>query len=153
MKIIIKRFETLTNEELYEILKVRVSVFVVEQKCYYQEIDDKDKYAFHMMLMDESRLIAYLRVLDPGIYTEDASIGRVLTVERGLGYGEQILKAGINLACTQFPNKHIRIEAQSYAKDFYAKAGFIQVSDEFLEDGIPHIKMVLKCTSQEISCA
>ena len=67
MRIIIKRFEALTNEELYEILKIRVAVFVVEQKCPYQEIDDKDKYAFHVMLMDGSEMLAYLRVLEAGV--------------------------------------------------------------------------------------
>ena len=150
MKIIVKSFESLTNEELYEILKIRVSVFVVEQKCPYQEIDDKDKNALHVMLMDESQILAYLRVLEAGVSFEHVSIGRVLSIKRHSGHGRIILKEGIRIAFEELKAKEIWIEAQSYAKDFYTNEGFRQTSDEFMEDGIPHIQMVLRSSYKEL---
>ena len=150
MRIIIKRFEALTNEELYEILKIRVAVFVVEQKCPYQEIDDKDKYAFHVMLMDGSEMLAYLRVLEAGVSFEHVSIGRVLSIKRHLGHGRILLKEGIRIAFEELKAEEIWIEAQSYAKEFYANEGFKQTSDEFMEDGIPHVRMVLKSSYKEL---
>lgn len=144
MKLVIKKFEELTLEELYEILQVRVSVFVVEQQCPYQELDGKDIGAYHIMLKDESGIKAYLRVLDRGVSFDDVSIGRVLTTERGAGLGDRILKEGIKAAKEKLNANKITIEAQSYAKKFYEKSGFKQISDEFLEDNIPHIIMTLE---------
>lgn len=144
MNLIIKRFEELSADELYEILKVRVEVFVVEQKCAYQDVDNKDRYAYHVYLKDETGIKAYLRVIDKGVSFEEVSIGRVLTLERGCGLGARILLEGIKVAKEKMNAHRIKIEAQSYAKAFYEKAGFIQVSGEFLEDGIPHIQMILE---------
>ena len=144
MEFIIKRFEELTLYELYEILKVRVSVFVVEQECTYQEVDEKDKNAYHVFIKDNEVIKAYLRVLDKGISFDEVSIGRVLTTERGIGLGDKILEKGIEVAKEKMNADKIRIEAQCYAKGFYERFGFKQVSDEFLEDGIPHIEMLLE---------
>jgi len=144
MDLVIKRFDELSAEELYEILKVRVQVFVVEQHCAYQEIDDKDKYSYHVFLKDDIGIKAYLRVIDKGVAFEDVSIGRVLTLIRGNGLGKKILLEGIKVAKEKMNADRIKIEAQSYAKGFYEKFGFKQVSEEFLEDGIPHVQMVLE---------
>ena len=144
MDLVVKRFEELSVEELYEILRVRVAVFVVEQHCAYQEIDGKDKSSYHVFLRDDTGIQAYLRVIDKGVSFEEVSIGRVLTVKRGCGLGGWILSEGIRVAKEEMRADRIRIEAQSYAKGFYEKAGFRQVSEEFLEDGIPHIQMVLE---------
>lgn len=148
MDLVVKRFDELSVEEIYKILQVRVEVFVVEQNCVYQEIDDKDKYSYHVFLKDDTGIKAYLRVIDKGISFEDVSIGRVLTLKRGCGLGNIILLEGIKVAKEKMNADRIKIEAQSYAKEFYEKAGFKQVSEEFLEDGIPHIQMVIEFISE-----
>jgi ElaA protein len=144
MRIIAKRFKELTLDELYAILKNRVDVFVVEQQCPYPEIDGKDKQAWHVMLMEGNEILAYLRVLEAGVSFDHVSIGRVLSIKRRSGHGRILLKEGIRIAFEELEAKEIWIEAQSYAKDFYANEGFRQTSEEFLEDGIPHIRMVLE---------
>lgn len=145
MELIVKRFEELTVEELYEILKIRVSVFVVEQNCLYQEIDDRDKQSFHVYLKDDDGIQAYLRVVDKGVSFDEVSIGRVIAVKRRCGLGSKILSEGIKVAKDKLKAATIKIEAQSYAKGLYEKQGFSQVSEEFLEDGIPHVLMILDC--------
>ncbi len=144
MDLVIKRFEELTVEELYEILKARAEVFVVEQNCAYQDIDNKDKHAYHVYYKDETGIQAYLRVIKKGISFEEVSIGRVLTIKRGCGLGKKLMLEGIKVAKEKMNADRIRIGAQCYAKAFYEKVGFRQVSDEFLEDGIPHIQMLLE---------
>ena len=151
MDLVVKRFEELSVEEIYKILQVRVEVFVVEQNCVYHEIDDKDKYSYHVFLKDDTGIKAYLRVIDKGVSFEDVSIGRVLTLKRGCGLGNIILLEGIKVAKEKMNANRIKIEAQSYAKEFYEKAGFKQVSEEFLEDGIPHIQMVLDQIPERIN--
>ena len=139
MQCIVKSFNELTLEELYEILKVRVNVFVVEQSCPYSELDDIDKAAYHVYIKDEDGIAAYLRV-----YKDNAvRIGRVLSLKRRQGLGTLVLKKGIQVAKEVYSADKIRLEAQVYAKELYEKLGFIQTSEEFLEDGIPHIKMEL----------
>jgi ElaA protein len=144
MDLVVKRFEELSVEELYKILQIRVAVFVVEQNCAYQEIDDKDRYSYHVFLKDDAGIKAYLRVIDKGVSFEEVSIGRVLTLKRGCGLGNRILLEGIKVAKERMNADKIKIEAQSYAKEFYIRSGFKQVSEEFLEDGIPHIQMILE---------
>ena len=144
MKIRIKHYNDLSRDELYAILKARVDVFVVEQNCAYPEIDDKDKHGWHVMLMDGDALVAYLRVLEAGVSFEHVSIGRVLSLKRHSGYGRIALKEGIRIAFEALKAEEIWIEDQSYARAFYANEGFRQVSDEFLEDGIPHVQMILE---------
>lgn len=144
MDLVVKRFEELSTPELYELLRVRVAVFVVEQSCPYQEVDGRDAHSYHVYLKDESGVAAYLRVVDKEDSPGEVSIGRVLTVRRGLGLGSRILAEGIRVAKECLGADQIKIEAQTYARAFYEKAGFRQTSEEFLEDGIPHIRMVLK---------
>lgn len=140
----VKAFEALTVHELYEILKLRVNVFVVEQHCPYPEIDGQDADALHVWLEDQGEIAAYLRVLTHGIPGE-AWLGRVISVRRRAGLGTQLLREGMRLAKEYFHAQVIRVEAQTYAKPFYEGVGFRQTSEEFLEDGIPHIEMALKC--------
>ena len=148
MQLHIKRFEELTVDELYAILKLRVDVFVVEQTCPYPELDDKDQGAYHVFLTDEKGIQAYLRVLDRGVSFDDVSIGRVISRKRRQGLGTQIVSEGIALAQQRFHAERIVIEAQTYARKLYENLGFVQTSDEFLEDGIPHIQMTLNCTKK-----
>ncbi len=136
-----KHFSELTTEELFDIYKLRVSVFVVEQNCPYQEVDSADKTAYHIWLKEDGELLAYLRVLPRGVVREEVSLGRVIAVRRRCGLGSRILAAGIRTAVERFGADCIVIEAQTYAQGLYEKAGFVQTSEEFLEDGIPHIQM------------
>ena len=144
MELVIKHFDELSTQELFEIFKLRVSVFVVEQNCPYQEVDDADKKAYHVYLKDETGIQAYLRVLPKGVTFDEISIGRVIAVKRRCGLGSLILSEGIKVAKERLGAESIAIEAQVYARKLYEKAGFVQSSSEFLEDGIPHIKMTLQ---------
>lgn len=143
MKVVVKNFEELSTEELYTVLKLRVSIFVVEQNCPYMELDDLDQGAIHVWLEEDGIIKAYLRVLDKGTESEYVSIGRVLAAERRKGFGTTILKAGIQVARERLGAEKIYLEAQTYARGLYEKQGFRQISGEFLLDGIPHIRMLL----------
>ena len=147
MQLYRKRFQELTTEELYSMLKLRVAVFVVEQNCPYMELDDCDRNAIHIWLEDEDGIQAYLRVMDRGVENEYVSIGRVLSVKRRQGLGSRILSEGIRAAEDFFHADHIYLESQVYAKGLYERQGFRQISGEFLLDGIPHVKMLLDVTS------
>ncbi len=144
MKLQTKHFKDLTTEELYALLRLRVSVFVVEQNCPYMELDNLDQEALHVWLEDEDGIAAYLRVLDRGAESEYVSIGRVISVKRRCGLGTRVLTEGIKTAMEIFDADKIYLEAQTYAKRLYEKQGFKQISDEFLLDGIPHVKMILE---------
>lgn len=141
MELICKHFTQLTRDELFQIYKLRVAVFIVEQQCAYPEIDDADQAAWHLWLQDRDGIAAYLRVLPPGTIFDTASIGRVIAVKRRQGLGSRIVAAGIRAAQERFGAQTITIEAQTYARELYQRAGFVQTSEEFLEDGIPHIRM------------
>ncbi len=140
----VKHFYELTRDELYGILKLRVSVFVVEQQCPYQEADNLDQDAIHVWFEDEDGIEAYLRILDRGVENENVAIGRVIAVKRRCGLGSRILEEGIRAAKEMLGADKIYVEAQSYAREFYEKQGFRQISDEFLLDGIPHVRMILE---------
>ena len=142
MKVYVKRYGELTKDELYAFVRLRIAVFVVEQNCPYMELDSRDQAAVHVWLEDDEGIEAYLRVMDRGVESEHVSIGRVIAVKRRSGIGTQVLSEGIRVAKEYFDADQIYLEAQVYAKSFYEKSGFRQVSDEFLEDGIPHIKMI-----------
>lgn len=142
MELIVKHFDDLRIDELFAIYKLRVSIFVVEQGCPYQEVDDADRTAYHVWLQDEGDIQAYLRVLPAGAAFDEVSIGRVIAAKRRCGLGSRILRAGIQVAKEKCSASRIRIEAQVYAQKLYEKAGFVQVSKEFLEDGIPHVQML-----------
>ena len=141
MELVCKRFAELTTDELYDILRLRVDVFVVEQQCPYPEIDGLDRRAWHVFLRDGDGIEAYLRVLEPGAAFPDAGIGRVIARQRRRGLGTRILAAGLDVARERLHAPRVTLEAQVYARALYEKAGFHAVSAEFLEDGIPHIRM------------
>ena len=136
-----KSFQELTVDELYELLRVRSAVFVVEQNCVYQDLDGDDQQSIHLWLTVEYNIVALARVCPADTHMKEISIGRVITTERGKGYGKQIMLHAINAAIEHFNAKLIDIEAQEYAKGFYESVGFKQSSDIFMLDGIPHIKM------------
>ena len=136
-----KTFQELTTDELYELLKVRSEVFVVEQNCVYQDMDDDDQRSIHLWLTMADKLVALARVCPAGTHMKEISIGRVITTERSKGYGKQIMLHAIDVAIEHFGATLIDIEAQEYAKGFYEGVGFKQSSETFILDGIPHIKM------------
>ena len=139
-----KSFQELTVDELYELLRVRSEVFVVEQDCVYQDMDGDDQKAIHLWLPLEGKIVALARVCPAGTHMQEVSIGRVITTERGKGYGKQIMLYAIEAAKKHFDAKQIDIEAQEYAKGFYESVGFKQSSKTFMLDGIPHIRMTLR---------
>lgn len=140
----VKRFEELTTLELYKILRLRAEVFVVEQDCVYQDVDNKDQKALHVIGYKDKEVVAYTRIFDAGDYFEKASIGRVVVLEkeRKYGYGHHLIKESIDAIEKHFNTKDIKISAQTYLKKFYETHGFQQVGVEYLEDGIPHIGMI-----------
>lgn len=140
----VKTFDELTLDELYEIMKLRVDVFVAEQKCPYAELDGRDKSALHVFLRDEDGIQAYLRVMDAGVCGPHVALGRVVARQRHRGLGSRVLKEGIRAARARFGSGPIQLEAQVYARAFYEKQGFRAVSGVFDEDGIPHIRMLLE---------
>ena len=136
-----KLFSELTVNDLYELLRVRSEVFVVEQNCVYQDLDYDDQASIHLWLTVDGKVVALARVCPAGTHMKEISIGRVITTVRGKGYGKQIMLHAIDAAVEHFDAKVIDIEAQEYAKGFYETVGFKQSSDTFMLDGIPHIRM------------
>lgn len=141
MKLVCKFFDELTTQELYELLRVRCAVFVVEQNCTYQDLDGRDQSCMHVYLEENGKIIAYLRAFDKAGEPGTVQLGRVLTMERSRGYGAMILNEGIRLCRERMQAEHICLEAQCYAVGYYEKAGFRICSEEFLDDGIPHVWM------------
>lgn len=146
MNITIKTFQELTTSELYELLQLRSEVFVVEQDCVYQDIDGKDLKALHVLGAKEGKIIAYTRLFNSGEYFDTPSIGRVVVKEseRKYGYGHDLIKASIQAIVDNYNETTITISAQTYLQKFYESHGFKQVGEGYLEDGIPHIRMVRK---------
>lgn len=144
MDIKIKTFEELNLHELYELLRLRSEVFVVEQDCVYQDIDGKDEKALHVLGYEGAGLVAYTRVFLPGIYFAEAAIGRVVVREssRKNKYGHEILKASIKAIEEHYHTQKIKLSAQTYLTKFYESHGFEQTGEGYLEDGIPHIAMI-----------
>ncbi len=145
MKYIVKSFNELSLQELYNILKLRSEVFVVEQDCVYQDIDGKDQKALHVLGVKDGNLIAYTRLFKPNDYFKEASIGRVVVdkEERQFGYGHSLIKFSIKRLKEAYNTTAIKIGAQSYLKKFYESHGFIKIGEAYIEDGIPHIHMIL----------
>lgn len=140
----IETFDNLSTQQLYQILRLRAQVFIVEQNCVYQDIDNKDQKALHILGFKNDKLIAYTRIFKPLDYFEHASIGRVVVAleERKFGYGHLIMKHTILAVESYFNETTIKISAQSYLQNFYESHGFKQVGEPYLEDGIPHIAMI-----------
>ena len=139
-------FTLLTSEDLYEIIQLREKIFVVEQSCAYLDCDGRDISSYHLCGILDDKLIAYSRLNPAGVsYNNFASIGRILVAEeyRGKGYGREIVINAIHQCHELFPDHKIKISAQSYLKEFYQTFGFSATGDEYLEDGIPHLGMIL----------
>ena len=144
MDFVIKKFEALTPAELYAILRLRSEVFVVEQNCVFLDMDNKDQQCWHLMAWEKDRLVAYTRLVPPGISYTEASIGRVVSSPsvRQQGAGKIIMQKSIEEIYKLFEQGAIRIGAQLYLRSFYESFGFIQCSDIYDEDGIDHIEML-----------
>jgi len=143
----IKTFAQLSTAQLHDIYQLRMAVFVVEQTCYYQDVDglDKEPQTRHLMFWQEHDLAAYARILAPGTsYSGYASIGRIANAQafRGQGLGHTLVAEAVKACQSFWPDADIKISAQAHLQDFYGQHGFNTVSDEYLEDGIPHVAMV-----------
>lgn len=139
----LKSYRELVIDELYEILNLRARVFVVEQNAAYLDLDYKDQLALHLSGYLNGRLMVYCRLFKAGDYFDEACIGRVVADSniRGLGYGHQLVARAVDLIESEYNENVITISAQLYLKDFYGKHGFKQISEVYLEDGLPHIRM------------
>ena len=145
MKTYIKKFEELSVDEIYNILKLRSSVFVVEQNCVYQDLDDKDKQAIHLFTEQDQEIIAYTRIFKKGdYYVNNPSIGRVVVKksQRGKELGKEIMIRSIKYIKENIEEEKIELSAQKYLDKFYNKLGFYRVGEDYLEDGIPHQRML-----------
>jgi len=142
---VFKKFDNLSAAELYAIMQLRNEVFVVEQNCVYQDADGKDRASWHLAGWDGETLVAYTRIIPPGISYQEASIGRVVTSPRyrGTGAGKELMEQSISKVFSQFNCTEIKIGAQLYLTRFYQSLGFSQSGPEYHEDGIPHIEMTL----------
>ena len=143
---ICKKFDELTPHELYAIVQLRNEVFVVEQNCVFQDADNKDQHCYHLMGWLQDDLIAYSRIVPPEISYSESSIGRIVTSPevRRTGAGKELLEHSIDQLYKLFGNVPVKIGAQMYLKKFYESFGFMQTSDIYLEDDIPHIEMLLR---------
>lgn len=149
----IKKFAELSLSELYELLRIRSEVFVVEQNCVYQDLDGDDQNSIHLWLTVSGRVVALCRVCPAGTHLPEISIGRVITTVRGKGYGKQLMLHAIDVAVERYGAEQIILEAQEYAKDFYESVGFKVNSELFMLDGIPHVKMVWKRSAHPLHYA
>lgn len=139
-----KKFNQLTLDELYGVLQLRSEVFVVEQDCPYQDLDGKDKVAYHLFLEDNNEIVAVLRILPENVSYEEMAIGRVIVKKsyRGRGISKVMMKKAIDFIIKDLGRNKIRLSGQAYLTDFYISLGFKKVSDEYLEDGIKHFEFL-----------
>ena len=139
-----KSFQELSTTELYSYLQLRVNVFIVEQSCPFPDLDGYDFDSFHLAYIENNELLAYSRILPPGIKYNRASIGRVIVKEkaRGRGLAKQLMEQSIVTTEQKWPGVEIQLQAQTYLRNFYGSFGFKEVSEEYDEDGIPHVDMV-----------
>lgn len=144
MEFIVKKFNELNIDELFEIYRLRSEVFVMEQKCIYQDVDLADKKAYHIFSFQDGEIAAYLRLMDKDEEFENVRIGRVISRKRRGGTGTALLKYALDFAKNTLNADKVEVEAQAYVLSFYEKLGFEKISDEFLDAGIPHIKMICK---------
>lgn len=144
MNWILSRFEALTLHQLYDVLKLRQQIFVVEQNCVYPDLDDYDKHCYHLLGFEGDELICCSRILPPGVKYEQASIGRVALKKerRGIGIADELMNTSISDLYKLFGKVPIKIGAQAYLENFYSKFGFKTISEPYDEDGILHIDML-----------
>lgn len=140
----LKSFHELTVEELYQVLKLRTEVFVVEQNCVFQDMDDKDQKCYHLMMFQDDLLVGYSRLVPAGLSYAEMAIGRVITASsvRGTGLGKKLMELAIDYCQQLLGPGPIRIGAQTYALGFYASLGFVADGETYDEDGIEHVEMV-----------
>lgn len=150
MNWIIKSFQELTSQELYNILQLRTEVFVVEQNCVFQDMDNKDSKCYHLMCLENEKLVAYTRLVPAGVSFAEVSIGRVVSSPsvRGRGLGKMLMEKSIEESDRLFGKLSIRIGAQFYLLDFYKSFGFFPDGEIYLEDDIEHIEMILHRPTQ-----
>lgn len=144
-----KTFSELTTDELYDFLKLRVDVFVVEQKCYYSDLDDLDRHpeVRHLFCYEDNKMLSYCRILPPGlVYDNESSIGRVIVSDlaRGRKLGYDLMSLANQKVDEHWPQNNCHISAQEYLTTFYQKLGFEPITKMYLEDNIPHIGMLRK---------
>jgi ElaA protein len=147
MNWILKKFDDLLLHELYAIIKLRNEVFVVEQNCVYQDADNKDQFCYHYMgWLNNDELVAYTRIVPPGVAYTEPAIGRVVTSPcvRGGGIGRLLMEKSIEQIIKLYGNTLIKMSAQFYLLNFYTSLGFKQTSSIYLEDNIEHIEMMLQ---------
>ncbi|MBW3112469.1 GNAT family N-acetyltransferase [Bacillus sp. MCCB 382] len=142
----VKSFTDLSTHELYELLQVRTEVFVVEQECAYLEVDGKDLHSYHLYREENGEVVAYARLLPAGVSYEQPSIGRVLVKEgyRGKGLANELVKRGLAFIHEEWGQQQVKIQAQEYLREFYGSFGFRAITETYLDDGIPHIDMILE---------
>ncbi len=142
---ITKTFYELDKEDLYQILRLRSEVFVVEQGCVYQDIDNKDKNAIHLYYKENDEIVAYTRIFKAGYYYENPSIGRVVVSKKNRGkyLGKKIMIDSIEYIKQNVKGEKIELSAQKYLDNFYKDLGFYKIGEDYLEDGIPHQRMIL----------
>ena len=142
----LKKFDDLTSDELYGILKLRSEVFVVEQDCVYQDLDDKDQVSYHLFLKDNDEIAAVLRIIPENVSYEEMAIGRLIVKKeyRKRGISKVMMKKAIDFIVNDLGKNKIRLSGQAYLTDFYINLGFKKVSDEYLEDGIKHYEFLFE---------
>lgn len=147
MKTILKNFDALLADELYRLLQLRQDVFIIEQQCIYRDLDEKDRDCYHLLMEKDGVAVACCRLVPPGLsYDGAASIGRVSTARpyRMEGWGIELMKEAMDAMERLWPGLDICISAQAYLEKFYMKFGFETISEPYLEDEIPHIKMIYR---------
>ncbi|NLC83953.1 MAG: GNAT family N-acetyltransferase [Ruminococcaceae bacterium] len=139
-----KKFADLSTEEIYGIIKLRIEVFIIEQNCIYQDCDGRDQAALHLFVQADDRIVAYLRILPKGSFYEEICIGRLVVQKdyRGQGLARELMLKAISFIESDLRENEIKIQAQVYLTEFYKSLGFVQVSEEYLEDNLPHIDML-----------
>jgi ElaA protein len=140
-----KAFDRLTVNELYDVMRLRIAAFIVEQQCCYQDADGLDISCWHLLGRTSAEIVGYLRVLRPGQRYAEASVGRLAVDKRyrGTGLGRQLAEEGLRLVNRLYPGQPLRVTAQQYLERFYESFGFVRVGEPFSEDGIPHVEMYL----------
>mgnify|MGYP006077199431 CR=1 FL=1 len=140
----IKHYAELTKDEFHDMIALRISVFVVEQDCPYQELDGNDRDAYHVLIKEDDQIIGTTRILKPGVAYAETSIGRVVSAigKRHLKLGHALMTAAMNFILNEMKHKSVRLSAQTHLKDYYIKYGFVATGKDYLEDGIPHSEML-----------
>jgi len=146
MEFVLKSFSSLTGEEMYKMLQLRSEIFVIEQTCIYADMDDKDYNSYHLLAIADQKVVGCCRLVEPGISYENPSIGRVCSARshRMEGVGMKLMEKAMEACEHLWPGQPVVISAQSYLEKFYQKFGFVTISEPYLEDDIPHIKMICK---------